>query len=134
MDSFHENYPSTFRLDSKLLGSEMYTIKSRDVMPNFPATEKLEGSKQERTIHVYLLQHEKTKLFVAISAELRGLVVHGRSPDEIEGKLSAAVQDILEAEGHQVVAVQIERDDRIVESGFGPPPYIANASLAAAQR
>jgi hypothetical protein len=69
----------------------------------------------------------------AISPELRGLVLHGRSEDEIERKLPVAVRELLEAEGNQIVSLTVERDDRFANSGF-PPPFIASASLAAGNR
>ena len=90
-----------------------------------------EGPVETRTIHVYLLRHREGDLLAAISTELHGLVVHGRSPEEIERKLAGAVRDLLEAEGHTVISVAVERDDRVTGAGFGPPPFIANAALAA---
>ena len=46
-------------------------------MPNPSATETLKRPTRGRTIHVYLLQHEEKKLFVAISAELSGSAYMG---------------------------------------------------------
>ena len=54
---------------------------------------------QGRTIHVYLLKHNESQLFVAVSAELSGLVVHGNSPEDIERRLEGVIRDLLEAEG-----------------------------------
>jgi hypothetical protein len=134
MDSFLENYPSTFGLKPRLLGSGIYTSRSRVVMPNLSATETLKRPTRGRTIHVYLLQHAEKTVFVAISAELSGLVVHGHSPEEIEGRLAGVIQDILEADGYEVQSVTVERDERLAKAGFALPPYIANASLTAIQQ
>jgi len=89
---------------------------------------------QRQIIHVYLLQHKESQLFVAVSAELSGLVVHGHSPEEIEERLADVISDLLEAEGHQVQSVTVERDERLAQAGFALPPYIANAALVASHR
>jgi hypothetical protein len=84
----------------------------------------------ERAVRVYVLQHKRSDLMAAISPDLEGLVVHGRSEDEIERKLLGRVRDLLQAEGHQVISLKLKKDERIAEAGF-IPPYIASASLAA---
>lgn len=89
---------------------------------------------QERTFHVYMLQHKETGLLVAVSAELAGLVVHGHSPDEIESRLADIIHDLLEAEGHKVQSVTVERDERLAKAGFALPPYIASAALTASHQ
>lgn len=86
---------------------------------------------ERREIHVYVLQHKRNDLMVAISPELRGLVLHGRSSEEIERTLPGAVRDLLEAEGNKIASLTVRRDDRIADAGFGPPPFIADAHLMA---
>jgi len=87
---------------------------------------------KERTrIYVHVLEHKATGLLMAVSDSMPGLVIHGHSPEEIESKLPGAVRDLLEAEGHRVVSITVEPDDRTADTGFGPPAFIANASLAA---
>jgi hypothetical protein len=86
---------------------------------------------QGRTIHIYLLQHKERQLFVAVSAELSGLVIHGHSPEDIESRLEGVIWDLLEAEGHRVTSVAVHRDERLAQAGFALPPYIANAALTA---
>lgn len=88
---------------------------------------------EERTIRIQLLRHEKTGLLVARSDDLLGLAVHGKTAEEIAKKLPSAIRDLLEAEGYKVIGVTAEADDRISRSGFGPPAFIASASLASAR-
>jgi hypothetical protein len=68
---------------------------------------------------------------MAVSEDLRGLVVHAHSEEEMEAKLPTAVQELLEAEGHRVDAVSLMRDKFSAIPDFGPPAFIANASLHA---
>lgn len=89
---------------------------------------------EERVIRVHLVEHRKTGLLAAVSDDLRGLVVHGRTPQEIEKLLPDAIRDILVAQGFEVISVTAEPDERLNSAGFGPPAFIANASLAAAVR
>ncbi len=49
----------------------------------------------------------------------------------MERKLPKAVQDLLEAEGYQVAGVELMRDKFSAIPDFGPPAFIANASLSA---
>ncbi len=68
---------------------------------------------------------------MAVSEDLHGLVVHAHSEVEMERKLPKAVQDLLEAEGYQVAGVELMRDKFSAIPDFGPPAFIANASLSA---
>ena len=89
---------------------------------------------QDRTIRIHLIKHTETGLLAAVSDDLHGLVVHAHSPEEIEKLLPDAIRDILVAQGFEVLSVTAEPDERLSSAGFGPPAYIANASLAAAVR
>lgn len=77
---------------------------------------------------ITLLEHKETGLLMATSDDLPGLVVHGKSAEEIEGKLPGIVSDLLKASGEQVGEVRLERT-RIDGIGFGPPSFIANACI-----
>ena len=85
----------------------------------------------EKVIKIKVFCHSKTGLLMASSEEMPGLVVHGRTHEELEHKLPLAVRDLLEASGFQVEDVSVMRDDSVVPSNFGPPAFIANASLIA---
>jgi hypothetical protein len=78
-----------------------------------------------------LLRHRTSDLLMAVSEDLAGLVVHAHSEEEMEAKLPAAVQDLLEAEGYTVATVSLMRDKFSATPDFGPPAFIANASLNA---
>lgn len=54
---------------------------------------------QEKTIRIRLLSHQKTGLLMAVSEDLPGLVVHGRTVGEIEERLPSVVADLIEAGG-----------------------------------
>ncbi|HXF53382.1 MAG TPA: DUF1902 domain-containing protein [Hyphomicrobiaceae bacterium] len=69
---------------------------------------------------------------MAISDDLPGLVVHARSDEELERKLAIVVRDLLEAEGFKVVSLTLRREEDIPLSDFGPPAFIAKASLTGA--
>jgi hypothetical protein len=88
----------------------------------------------DKTIRIKVLAHKGGDLLMAVSEDLRGLVVHGRSDDEIEEKLPGVVRDLLEADGFEVVSLQIERQDESPVPDFGPPTFVANASLAGQSR
>ena len=66
---------------------------------------------------------------MAMSDDMPGLVVHARSDEELERKLPLAIRDLLQASGFEVGDVTLMRDDSVVPASFGPPAFIANASL-----
>ena len=68
----------------------------------------IEGNEDEmrhRAIRVTLQKYERVDLLVATSPDLPGLVVHGRTPDEIQTKIPAIIQDLLEASGSGIGGV-----------------------------
>lgn len=84
---------------------------------------------EEKTIRVTLRKHDTSPLLAATSDDLRGLIVFGLTWEEIAQKLPIAIREILEAMGHQVISVTAVADERTSRAGFGPPAFIANASL-----
>jgi hypothetical protein len=86
---------------------------------------------EEKSIKIKVLRYNKTGLLMAMSEDMPGLIVHGRSDEELERKLPLAVRDLLEADGHEVVQVTVVRDESSSPHNFGPPAFIANASLTA---
>lgn len=85
-----------------------------------------------RTVRIKVLQHKKTDLLLAMSDDLSGLMVPARSEKELMGKIPAAVQEILEAQGADVVSVEAVRDDPDFPKDFAPPAYLADALVRTA--
>ena len=83
----------------------------------------------EREVRLTVLQHRTTDLLMAVSCDLPGLMVPGRSAEELNAKLPAAIQELLEAEGHRVVSVEIAERDWNLPADFLPPPHIADALI-----
>jgi hypothetical protein len=82
---------------------------------------------QMTEIRVRLLKHKATALLCAVSDDVPGLAIHGRSAGEIESRLPSVLRDLLRASGHNVDHVKIRPDamnDWSVE-----PAYIASPSL-----
>lgn len=87
----------------------------------------------KRLINIRTVCHRKTGLLTAFSDDLPGLLVTARTEDEMEEKLPAAVREMVEANGGQVVGdVIVTRDEEHMPESFGPPAFIANAVLQAA--
>ena len=84
---------------------------------------------EERTIRITLRKHDTSPLLAATSDDLNGLIVFGRTQQEIADKLPIAIRELLEAMGYQVASVTAAPDERASRAGFGPPAFIANASL-----
>ena len=85
-----------------------------------------------RQIRIMILRHRKTDLLMAISDDLRGLMVPARSEEDILAKLPAAIQELLEAGGHSAVSVDPVREDPNFPADFIPPAFITNAHMAEA--
>lgn len=83
----------------------------------------------ERHLRITVLQHRITDLLMAVSYDLPGLMVPGRSEEELNVKLPAAIQELLEAEGHQVLSVEIVEKGWDLPADFLPPPHIADALI-----
>src|SRR5437667_9384574 len=87
---------------------------------------------EERRFRIYLFEHKVTGLQAAFSDDLHGLVVHGRSEDEIREKLPGAIRDLVDAHGMEVVSLTVDRDDRLAD--YRPPMFIANAAVTGPHR
>lgn len=84
-----------------------------------------------RTIRVHLVRNTNTGLLVALSPDMKGLMVAARSEDQIESELSGAIRELLEAQGHRVLSVTAEPDPVGLPRGFSTASIVANARLAA---
>lgn len=84
-----------------------------------------------KQIKVDIIQHEKTGLLIATSDDLRGLYAHGRTMEDLEDAIGAAIKAILEAKLGR--AVDVSKRDDTKRSGFYPTKmtFAANGALAA---
>lgn len=63
-----------------------------------------------RTIRIESSFNQKTGLMAAFSEDLQGLLVVGKTKEEITKKLPGAVRELLEAMGNRVSKVSIVED------------------------
>jgi hypothetical protein len=66
---------------------------------------------------------------MAVSDDLPGLAIAGVSIPEIERKIAGALRDFLESSGYTITSINLIRDERFAAPDFGPPAFIAHASL-----
>lgn len=84
-------------------------------------------------IHVSIISHAKTGLLLATSEDHKGLMVHGRSLEEIEARLPVAIRALLEAEGKTVASITpIDLGHDVKKAGFSPSTATFEAELCAA--
>jgi hypothetical protein len=84
-----------------------------------------------REIRVHFVENRSTGLLVALSDDLKGLMVAGRSAAQIESELPDAIREMLEAGGGEVISVTTAQDPKNLPTGFSSPVLIASARLAA---
>lgn len=60
----------------------------------------------EKYVTIKISRHEKTGLMVAYSDDMKGLIVHGKTFNEINYRVPEAIKALLEAEGHSAVSVE----------------------------
>lgn len=83
-------------------------------------------------INVYTVSHKDTGLLIAMSDELKGLYVHGRTQQELEDRIPIAIRAILEADGKKVISVKKEAGSEPRPGGFLPTANSYQAQFAAA--
>ena len=84
---------------------------------------------QTKTIHVRAYVHKKTGLLMAYSDDLPGLLVPGRTEEELEERIPGAIEEILQAQGFRVISITTEREESELPEAFRPPAFIAAAQL-----
>lgn len=57
-------------------------------------------------VRIEIMRLKKTGMLIGVCRSMRGLVVHGRSVDEMEGRIPAAIAGALEAEGLRDVGIR----------------------------
>lgn len=85
-----------------------------------------------KDFRINVVQHKSSDLLVALSPDLPGLMVPGRSVNEIEERLPAAMQELLEARGFKVVRIETTPENDHLPEAFAKPGFKANAQLMAA--
>ena len=88
---------------------------------------------KHKIIYIRTLAHKSGGLYIAVSDDIPGLSIAGLSTEEIEGKLEGAIRDFLEMSGCEVISIELSRDARFAMPDFGPPAFIADASLSTSQ-
>jgi hypothetical protein len=74
-------------------------------------------------ISINVLYHPPTKMLVATSPELKGLIVHARSEEEINERVPLAIRLIMEADGYIVESVTpVDGDESPAPAGFVATP------------
>ncbi len=56
----------------------------------------------KRQFRIGVLQHKGTDLLIATSEDLKGLMVHARTEEELEERIPEAIRELLEAEGQKM--------------------------------
>jgi hypothetical protein len=79
-----------------------------------------------RLVNIRIVQYRNSDLLVALSDDLKGLMVPGRSEQEIANKVPDAVREIFEAQGFRVVSVTSESENL-------PPSFVAREFVASAK-
>jgi hypothetical protein len=85
-----------------------------------------------RLIKIRVVQHRTSDLLVALSDDLKGLMVPGRSDEELERKIPMAVREILEAQGFRVISVTADSATGDLPAAFMAREFVANAKVEAA--
>jgi hypothetical protein len=85
-----------------------------------------------KDIEIKVLTHRDTGMLAAYSPDLKGLLVMGRSEEDIARDLPGAVREILEAQGKQVVTVEATKKTGEPLGEWAPAAFVASARLAAA--
>lgn len=84
-----------------------------------------------RLIKIRVVQHRNSDLLVALSEDLKGLMVPGRSDEELEQKVPDAIREILEAQGFKVISVTADFEDDSLPDAFMARELVANAKVEA---
>jgi len=80
-------------------------------------------------IRVVTAQHKSTDLLMAYSDDLPGLLVPGRSHEEIREKLPEAIKEILEANGNRVARVEANDENSDLPENFHLSGFLAKAEM-----
>lgn len=71
---------------------------------------------EQKIIHIQRHIHQPTGLLAAYSDDLKGLLVFGKSNQELDTKIPGAIRELLEAMGHSVFSIEPITDAGWVDS------------------
>jgi hypothetical protein len=83
------------------------------------------------TIRVHLVRHAESGLTVALSRDLRGLMVSGADERQIWQRVPGSIKELLEAQGQVVAAVSAAPEDEGLPDGFTSASYLAQVRMEA---
>src|SRR5581483_8281689 len=85
----------------------------------------------QKTIHIKTLVHKSTGALLAVSDDLSGFMVAGKTHDEIERKLEGALRDHFDLLGVELISISLSSEDENEIGGFDRslPAFIARASF-----
>lgn len=84
---------------------------------------------EDRTIKIRTLRHATTNLLAAVSDEMKGLLVHGRTPEELYERIPVAIKAMLNAQGHANVVISEVDPEFQLPAGYEPIDRTFNARL-----
>ena len=85
---------------------------------------------EHRTIQIVTKYNAKNGLIAAFSDDLQGLLVVGKTTQEVERKLPGAVREILEAMGNDVGELELIPTDEKPSGWSATPTFRAEANLS----
>ncbi len=74
-----------------------------------------------------MMIHKTTGALIAESPDLPGLMVPGRTVQELEDRIPLSIREMLEHQGNKVVSVSAESEES--GSGFVEPRFKATAEI-----
>lgn len=86
---------------------------------------------RSKYFEVIVVSYPASDLLVAYSPGLKGLMVPGRSLEELDEKLPRAITEVMEANGRKVISVDVMDTDDGMPEMFLPRKRVANAVLEA---
>lgn len=75
---------------------------------------------RSKVINIEIVRHRDTGMYLAYSDDMKGLYVHARTVDELNGRIPVAIKDIYEAAGQPVASVKALADGGPEDFGFEP--------------
>lgn len=83
--------------------------------------------KHENSIEVHILTNRESGLLLAVSDDLKGLYVHGRTEAQLFERIPQAIKALLEASGKVDVVVfqDADNDDNAAQSFAKPTRVVA---------
>jgi hypothetical protein len=85
---------------------------------------------EQKIIHIKTLVHKSTGALLAVSDDLKGFMVAGKTHDEIEHKLETALRDHFELLGFALISILVSsEEDEVAGFDRSLPAFTARASL-----